>query len=150
MGLVLVAALPACGSESSGTTITSSSGTGGGGTGGGAQGGSGTAGGGGGVTPGCPADPPLSGMDCAPPGEACTYPSFGNSCCACTDLGGCVVWECVNPANNDAACAQISLGTHCEGTFTPSCSFCNGGVPQMLICDLAQQQYVEGEITVCQ
>jgi len=149
VGVLSVAALAACASESTGSTL-SSSGAGGSGGSGGAQGGGAMGGDGGGVVAGCPVDPPLSGVACTPPGAACTYPSYGNSCCSCTDLGGCVVWECVNPANNDAACAQISAGTHCEGTFTPSCSYCNNGVPQMLVCDLGQQQYVEGEITVCQ
>jgi len=137
----------ACDDEGDDNSLPSSSG---GGDGGGSSTSSGTAGGGGdgGGAMGCPADAPISGMDCAPEGEMCTY---GNTCCRCSNLGECTVWECANPdMNAQDVCPMVTVGTPCEGTYTPSCFTCENGVPGIIICDLNQGAYVQGEITVCQ
>jgi len=119
--------------------------------GGGGAGGSGGAdgsGGEGGVVVGCPSNAPISGADCAPEGQQCTY---GNTCCQCSNLGECTIWECANPdLNAQDVCPNVALGTPCSGTYTPSCFACDNGVPSILVCDLNAGQYVAGEITVCQ
>jgi hypothetical protein len=123
-------------------------------SGGGAGGGTsststGTAGGGGvGGVVGCTADAPISGETCSPEAQMCT---FGNTCCQCSNLGDCTVWECANPdLNAQDVCPMVTAGTPCEGTYTPSCFSCTDGVPGILVCDLNAGQYVVGEITVCQ
>ncbi len=111
---------------------------------------SGTAGGGGeGGVVGCTADAPIPGMDCNPEGQLCSY---GNTCCRCANLGACIVWECANPDLNDPeVCPMVTVGTPCSGTYTPSCVACDeNGIPSTLVCDLTIEQYVVGEITVCQ
>ncbi len=136
-----------CAEEAEDNNLPSSSGGGAGG--GSSTSTSGTAGGGGeGGVVGCTAEAPISGMDCTPEGEMCT---FGNTCCQCSNLGECTVWACANPdLNAQDVCPMVSLGTPCSGTYTPSCVSCDNGVPSVLVCDLNIEQYVAGQITVCQ
>ncbi len=135
----------ACEDEGEENNLPSSSGGGDGG--GGSSGTAGSGGEAGGV--GCPESAPISGADCAPEGTMCTY---GNTCCQCSNLGECTVWECANPdLNAQDVCPMVSVGTPCgDSTYNPSCVSCEGGVPSTIVCDLNQMQYVQGEITVCQ
>jgi hypothetical protein len=120
------------------TTTTSSSAGGGGGTGGGGNGGMG-----GEVCPSEPSDPGNP-QTCSDVDHVCQY---GSVCCICSNITCAIVWECVDPSMNDAACpaGAPARGTACQGSL--GCSYCVGGAPELWVC--SQDQWTESGIVGC-
>lgn len=109
----------------------------------GAAGGSGGEGGAGGAV--CPPILPMT-ATCTEIDRTCQY---GSACCICANITCAIVFECVDPAMNDAACpaAPPPDGTMCTPNG-PACSYCVGEVPRLMVCN--QGLWAEGTITGCQ
>lgn len=140
--------LAACGDDETvvaTSATTSSSATGGMGgesassTGGGASGGSGA-----GTVGTCPTDEQSTDDTCESIDLLCDY---GDVCCRCTNISCAVVWECVDPTGNDAACPTAVPPENLDCTGTLSCSYCTSEGPLVRTCE--GDVWVTSDIATC-